>query len=213
MLIQYLAGRYTTTDVAIIAVVMIFALIFHNMVQAWVALRYGDPSPKYAGFLRFDPQQHLEPIGILLLFILGFGWPKPIPVNSRNVRGRGREEATIWYSGPAAYLLVAFVSVLLARVFLAMNNVVLYQSFAFACMVAILHTTINLFPVYPLDGARAALAWGSRGVRQFVQQISSYGLLGFIVIFFVLSAIGVTATIQFAFLNLFDRIIRLIPGL
>jgi Zn-dependent protease len=213
MLLQYLSGGYTTTDVAIIAVVMIFALIFHNIVQAYMAMRYGDSSPKYAGYLRFDPQQHLEPIGVLLLFILGFGWPKPVPVNSRNIRGRGGPEATVWYSGPGAYLLVAFVCILLARIFLATGSPLLYRSFILASGVAILHATINLFPVFPLDGAKAALAWGNQQVRQFVQQISSYGLLGFIVIFFVLSSIGVTGAISSFFIGLFNDIVSLIPGL
>ncbi|CAN5623310.1 membrane protein [soil metagenome] len=213
MLLNFMQGFYNPTDLAIVAVVMVFALIFHNVVQAYVAQRYGDSSPKYAGYMRFDPQGQLEPIGVLLLFILGFGWPKQVPVNSRNVRGRGREEAVIWYSGPAAYLLIAFVCVLAARIFLVTGSLLLYRSFLLAASVAVLHATINLFPVFPLDGAKAALAWGSRQVRQFVQKISSYGLLGFIVIFLVLSALGITGAIQSFFLNLFEAVVRLVPGL
>ena len=67
------------TVLVISAIVMIIALIFHNVLQSWVASRYGDNNPRFAGFMRFDPQQQLEPIGVLLLFLLGFGWPKAIP--------------------------------------------------------------------------------------------------------------------------------------
>jgi Zn-dependent protease len=66
----------------------------------------------------------------------------------------------------------------------------------------VLHAVINLFPVFPLDGARAALAWGDRTVRQFVQQLAQFGVLGFIVIFMLLSATGVTGAIMLFFRNL-----------
>ncbi len=213
MLLDYFQGRYNTTDVVIVSIIMIFALILHNIVQAYVASRYGDSSPKFAGFMHFDPQRQLEPIGVIFLFLLGFGWPKTINVNSRNYSGRGRQEAMVWYSGPLTYLAVAFFSVLLATVFNAVNSPVLARSFFLAASVSTLHAVINLFPVYPLDGARAALAWGNSDVRRIVQQIASYGLLGFIVVFLLLSFTGIINGLISFFLTLFIRIVGLIPGL
>lgn len=201
------------TVLVISAIVMIMALIFHNMAQAWVAARYGDHSPKLSGYMGFDPQLQLEPFGVLFLFLLGFGWPRAIPVNSRNVRGRGREEAIIWYSGPLTYLLVATVSYLLTVIFLSAGSGELASAFAVAGDLAILHAVINLFPVFPLDGARAALAWGGPGVRRVIGQLASYGVLGFIVIFFLLSATGITGAIMGFFRNLILGLLRLIPGL
>lgn len=202
------------TVLIISAVVMIIALIFHNILQSWVAARYGDSSPRLAGFMRFDPQQQLEPLGVLFLFLLGFGWPKPIPVNGRNYRGRGRQEALVWYAGPLAYLIVAFLSMLAGTVIVAAGgNVTLYRAFLIAASYAVLHAVINLFPVFPLDGARAALAWGNAEVRRLVQQIASWGLLGFIVIFLLLSYTGVIGRIQAFFLGVFQSVIGLIPGL
>lgn len=212
-LIQFLQGAYSLNDFIIFAVVMVFALIFHNVFQAWIASRYGDPSPRFSGFLSFDPQQHLEPIGVLLLFVFGLGWPKPIPTNSRNYSGRGRQEALVWYSGPLAYLIVAFFCVLLAAVFVATGNFPLARSFNLTAGIAVVHAVLNLFPVYPLDGAKAALAWGNADVRRFVQQVASFGLLGFIVVLFIFSAVGLTGGLVRFFLGLFARIISLIPGL
>jgi Zn-dependent protease len=185
------------TILIIASLVMVMALIFHNIVQAWVARRYGDLTPTYQGFGKFDPQTHLEPMGVFFLLLLGFGWPKQVPVNSRNYPGRGRQEAIVWYSGPAAYLLVAAVSFLvseLLRVAAGGQQVVL--AFQVAGVVAIRHAVINLFPVFPLDGARAALAWGDAGVRRFIQQIAQYGFIGFIAIFLILSYTGVLRTIE-----------------
>lgn len=214
MILDYFSNpSYTPTILIITAIIMVMALIFHNMVQAYVASRYGDNGPKFSGFMRFDPQVHLEPFGVLFLFLLGFGWPKPIPTNSRNYSGRGKQEALVWYSGPAAYLVVSFVSYLLARIFLSMGQTELFSAFANAGSLAILHGVINLFPVYPLDGAKAALAWGSPEVRKVVQQIAQFGFIGFIVIFFVLSSVGVTGGIIAFFRALFMNIINVIPGL
>ncbi len=202
------------TTLIIAAIIMIMALIFHNIVQAWVASRLGDSSPRLAGFMNFDPQQQLEPFGVLFLFLLGFGWPKSITTNSRNYQQRGRQEAIVWYSGPAAYLAVAFVCYLVAVLFLQLSgNIELGRAFAAAGDIAILHAMINLFPVFPLDGAKAALAWGNADVRRIVQRIAGFGILGFIVIFMVLSFSGITGAIMGFFRNLILSILGLIPGL
>ncbi len=190
------------TVLIIASIVMVMALIFHNIAQAWMASRLGDATPRYQGFLAFDPKTHLEPMGVLFLFLLGFGWTRQVPVNSRNYAGRGRREALVWYTGPLAYLLVATLSYVVAFSFLLAASGELASAFAVAGDVAILHAVINLFPVYPLDGARAALAWGDRSVRQFVQQLAQFGILGFIVIFMLLSFTGVTGAIMGFFRSL-----------
>lgn len=213
MIISYIQGIYTTTDLIIVSLVMILALVFHNVFQAYLASRYGDANPRFAGYMSFDVQRHLEPTGVLFLFLLGFGWPQAIPTNSRNYRGRGQQEAIVWYGGPLAYLLVALVSSLIAAVFAAMESPILARSFILASSVAVIHAVINLFPVFPLDGAKAVLAWGNPSLRRFVQQIASYGPFGFVIFFFILSYLGVTGALQRFFQGVILSIIGLIPGL
>ena len=201
------------TILVISAVIMVIALMFHNVLQSWVASRYGDNTPRFSGFMSFDPQRQLDPFGVLFLFLLGFGWPKPVPANSRNYRGRGRQEAFVWYSGPLAYLIVALLSVLAGLIFRALDNPQLFTAFVVAGQIAVRHAVINLFPVFPLDGAKAALAWGNADVRRLVQQVASYGLIGFIVVFLVLSFTGVLGALEGFFLNIIFSILSLIPGL
>ena len=210
MLFNYLNNP---TVLIIATVIMVMALIFHNIVQTWVASRYGDNSARYAGFMNFDPQLHLEPMGVVFLFVFGFGWTKTVPINSRNYHGKGRQEAIVWYSGPLTYLVVALISFLLALVFARFENMEFIQGFAAAGNAAIIHAVINLFPVYPLDGAHAALAWGNPSVRRFIQQVQSYGFIGFIVIFMLLSYTGVTSAIANIFRNLIFTLLGFIPGL
>lgn len=212
MIINYLRDN-NTINLIIGALVMVIALVFHNVFQSFVASRYGDANPKFAGFMSFDIQRQLDPMGILFLFLLGFGWPHPIPTNSRNYKGRGTQEALVWYSGPLAYLIVAFVTALVAAVFAALGNLNLARAFGYASGIAVLHAVINLFPIFPLDGAKAALAWGNPSVRRFVQQMASFGPFGFIIFFFVLNYLGVTSGLQFFFQSLIFRLISLLPGL
>ena len=212
MLLDFFQTQDLNTLV-ISAVVMVIALMFHNVFQAWVASRYGDNGPRFSGYMSFDPQQQLEPIGVVFLFLLGFGWPRAIPTNSRNYRGRGRQEAIVWYSGPLAYLIITLLCYLVALIFQNLARQDLALAFVRTGDIATLHAVINLFPVYPLDGAKAALAWGNADVRRVVQQIASYGFIGFIVIFFVLSFTGVLGGITNLFRDLILTILGLIPGL
>lgn len=201
------------TVLVIAAIVMVMALIFHNIVQAWVADRLGDRSPRLAGFAAFEPQRQLDPFGVLFLLLLGFGWPRAVPVNSRNYRGRGRAEAWVWLSGIGAYLAVAFVCLLLAAIFRGMNSPMLDLAFEVAASYAVLHGVINLFPLLPLDMGRAALAWGHPDVRRVIMQVAQFGVLGFMVFFFFLNATGVIGRLMFFISNVFSRVIGLIPGL
>ena len=215
MLFDLLQNRsFTPTMLVIAGIVMVFALIFHNVFQSWVAARYGDYGPKFAGFTSWDPQQHLQPIGVVFLFLLGFGWTNPVAVNGRNYRGRGRQEAVVWYAGPVAFLIVAFISFLVARLVAALGSgPELVGAFAYAGNIAIIHAVVNVFPVYPLDGARAALAWGNADVKRVIQQIASYGFIGFIVVFLVLQYTGILGLVSGLFRRLVYGLLGLVPGL
>ena len=189
------------TVLVISAIVMLMALMFHNVAQAYVARRLGDLTASYQGFGRFDPQTHLDPMGVLLLRVLGFGWTKPIPVNSRNYRGRS--EALVWYAGPASYLLVATASWVVAVVLLrAGGGSDVVGGFWAAGQIAILHAVVQIIPVFPLDGARAVLAWGPREVRRVVEQVAQFGFIGFIVVFMLLSYTGVLGSVTRFFTQL-----------
>jgi Zn-dependent protease len=208
MLLNYFNNM---TILVIASIVMILALIFHNVFQTWVASRLGDHSPRLAGFGAFDPQRQLDGFGVILLLLLGFGWPRQIPVNSRNYRGK--REALVWYSGPVAYLIVALLSFIAAQLLLRGGGIEVANGFAVAGRVAILHAAINLFPVLPLDGGHGALVLGNASVRRLVHQIAGYGTLGFIVLFLLLSYSGLLGRLMNFLQRLIVSVIRLIPGL
>ena len=65
----------------IIAIPLLYAVIFHELAHGWVAYRMGDPTAKSLGRLSLNPLKHLDPMGTMMLFLFGFGWAKPVPVN------------------------------------------------------------------------------------------------------------------------------------
>ena len=65
----------------LLAIPLLYSIIVHELAHGWVAYRMGDPTAKYAGRLTLNPLKHLDPIGTAMLFIFGFGWAKPVPVN------------------------------------------------------------------------------------------------------------------------------------
>ena len=72
----------------LIAIPLLYAIIFHELAHGWVANRMGDPTAKSLGRLSFNPLKHLDPVGTIMLFIFGFGWAKPVPVNFNQLRDR-----------------------------------------------------------------------------------------------------------------------------
>jgi len=75
----------------LVAVPLLYSIIIHEVAHGWVANRMGDPTAKWSGRLSLNPIKHLDPIGTLMLFLVGFGWAKPVPVNINNIPDLGRD--------------------------------------------------------------------------------------------------------------------------
>ncbi len=93
--------------VAAFAFSMLVGLALHEFMHAYAADRLGDATPRRYGRLTLDPRAHLDPIGSTLIFFIGFGWAKPVPVNPRNTRNPKTAMATIAAAGPLTNLAVA----------------------------------------------------------------------------------------------------------
>ena len=99
-------GAWLSSDPAGFAMYMIYlvvaaltSLILHECAHGYVAYRCGDPTAKMLGRLTLDPRRHLDPIGTVCMFLLGFGWARPVPVNPRNYRHPRRDEYLVSVAG------------------------------------------------------------------------------------------------------------------
>lgn len=94
--------------------VILFSLILHECAHGYVAFKCGDPTAKMLGRLSLNPARHLHPLGTLCMFLFGFGWAKPVPVNPRNFRNYRRDDFFVSIAGITVNMTIFIVAVLLS---------------------------------------------------------------------------------------------------
>lgn len=196
----------------IVVALVLFGFVLHNVVQVLVAAALGDKTAKNSGFASTDPRIHLDPLSFVFLILLGFAVPRSIPVNSRSFAGKGRMEGFVWLSGPIAMIIWSFILYFIARLlidFAPIQTEIIIQGLTGASLISLRITAVYLVPVPPLDGARALYSVGDYNTRRFLNQLASYGSIGFIIIFFVLSYVGVLGVISSAIFTVFSQIISI----
>ena len=162
------------------------ALTLHEFGHAWTALRFGDPTAKLMGRVTLDPLKHLDVMGTIFIFVIGFGWAKPVPVNPANFRPEQRRQAEFWVSlaGIIANLLQAVAYALIWRALLLVNpdlmngSIFLPLFLQWGVLINLALALFNLLPLYPLDGAHVLknlLPW--RQAIQFVELSQRYGAI------------------------------------
>ena len=156
-------------------IVVFAALPVHEYAHAFVADKLGDHTARYQGRLNINPFTHLDLIGSVALVLTGFGWAKPVPINPNNFRNRKVGMAISAAAGPISNLLMAFISVILFKVFYLIpgDNVVisaLYSVFSIMAQVNVSLAIFNLIPIPPLDGSRISTLFLSERVYFKIMQ-------------------------------------------
>ena len=145
----------------VISVVFVILCILplHEFAHGWVANKLGDPTAKLEGRLTLNPLASVDPMGAVALILFGFGWAKPVPVNSRYFKNPKRDMAITALAGPVSNLLAALVGailVVLMEVFSPYNafTAFLFNVLSYYVVVNISLAVFNLIPMPPLDGSR-----------------------------------------------------------
>jgi len=102
---------------------ILIALTFHEFAHGYVAYRFGDPTAKNHGRLTLNPLAHLDPMGTIMIFLIHFGWAKPVPVDPRYLGNPKRDMMWIAAAGPLMNVALALVSGILIRIFLVTDLV------------------------------------------------------------------------------------------
>lgn len=110
MIRTYGLSRIGLAMIILTAFCAMVALICHEVAHGWVANKLGDPTAKQEGRLTLNPAAHIDPVGMLLLLLVGFGWAKPVPINTRYFKNPRRDIALVSAAGPLANFLLALVS-------------------------------------------------------------------------------------------------------
>ena len=157
------------------AVPLLYSVILHELAHGWVAYRLGDPTARQAGRLSFNPIKHLDPIGTAMLFLIGFGWARPVPVNFNQLRNRRGAMIAVAAAGVIANILVAFGAMLLNRLLAPSPSSPLGGPLYWLAQINIILAAFNLIPLPPLDGSKILMGFASQNVQNILLRIEPYG--------------------------------------
>ena len=161
----------------VIAVPLMYAIIFHELAHGWVAYQMGDPTAKNQGRLSLSPFRHLDPMGTLMLFIVGFGWAKPVPVNFSYIRDYRKGMVLVSSAGIIANIILAFLALLIYSMVSMPNTsrlALLLVSFA---RINIILAAFNLIPIPPLDGSKILMGFAPANIQAFLMRFERFGFL------------------------------------
>ncbi|MGI5837711.1 MAG: site-2 protease family protein [Chloroflexota bacterium] len=166
---------FNIEQLLLLAPAFVVAIAVHEASHALAAQLLGDPGPSQAGRLTLNPLRHLDPLGTVALFFVGFGWGKPVSVQPWRFRvGAVTGMAIVAFAGPLANVVTAALFGLPLRLDMPLPDIV----WAFAYFVAsinVLLAVFNLIPLPPLDGFSVLMGILPSPLAQKIAPIAQYG--------------------------------------
>jgi len=191
-----------------VTVALLLGIAFHEFCHALVASRLGDQTARNLGRVTLNPLAHLDPFGTLLLFIAGFGWGKPVPVNAYALRNGPRTGmAVVAAAGPVSNLAVATIMAIPIRLgLIPWHNPFVINAFSvetwavsdyiglFLGASVFINCTLavfNLLPLAPLDGFRVWVGLLPIELARPIAKTERYGILILMGLFFLGPLMGI----------------------
>ncbi len=190
---------------------ILIGLSFHEFAHAYVANKLGDPTPKYQGRVTVNPMAHVDPIGIICLIFLGFGWGLPVQINPRYFKNTRRDEFLVAISGITLNFILAIVFaglVKLIEVFalgFAMSSMgeIVVEVLLYVVKINLVLMVFNLLPVPPLDGFNIITQVFNLKQNELYYKIYDKGMI----ILLVLILFNITDVLIFPALNFFYSLV------
>ena len=193
---------------------VLLCLTVHETCHGLAAYALGDPTARQAHRLSLNPLRHIDWFGLLMMFLAGFGWAKPVPVNPNYFKKPKQGMALTALAGPMSNFLLALIMLLAARIFcdVASYSEANQRILDFILMVAILSIGLGLFnlvPIPPLDGSKVLFAVLPDRAYDQLMRYERYGMLVlFALVFFDVGSNALSQAISWVF-DLFCRVVGL----
>lgn len=185
------AGDYFSAmiSVATRCFVVFCCMPLHEYAHAYVASKCGDETARAQGRLTPNPFAHLDLIGTLMIFLIGFGYAKPVPVNPARLKHPRRDFALISLAGPVSNLLISFILVFLAYIVAAIGGdntaaQAIVTFFYMAGLINVMLAVFNFIPIPPLDGSRILTVILPDKIYFGIMKYERYIMIGFMAIVF-----------------------------
>jgi Zn-dependent protease len=175
----------------LLAVSLIAAISLHEFGHAYVADLQGDRMPRAMGRVSLNPMRHLDPLGTIFIFLVGFGWGKPVEFRTQALSSKRFGPAAVALAGPAMNLVLAVVGAIAFRIVadpvtrevvttfgaLPQGASVLAQLTFYFTSINILLAIFNLIPLPPLDGSRLLTVFLPPRRQNIIFFLDRYGFL------------------------------------
>ena len=165
----------------ILAPPILLAITFHEYAHGWTAMKFGDPTAKMMGRLTLNPLVHLDPIGTLMLFLVHFGWAKPVPVDPRYFSDPKRQMLWVALAGPVANMILAFFSGILiigfasSNFMFSSNTAIIGNMLVYSLQINLALAVFNMLPIPPLDGSKILRGLLPYEYEHIAFQMEQYG--------------------------------------
>ena len=164
-MLHYLEAMFRQMDVSSLldaaarVAAVLLCLTVHELCHGLAALSLGDPTAKSMDRLSLNPLRHIDWLGLLMMFTVGFGWAKPVPVDPRYFKDPKKGMALTALAGPASNFMLAFSLILIGKgIYLYADYTPVWNGiYNFLHLTAVLSIGLGLFnllPIPPLDGAK-----------------------------------------------------------
>ncbi len=143
------------------AIVVLLCISVHEAAHGFMAYKLGDRTAKWMGRISINPMRHLDPVGALCMLFFGFGWAKPVMVNSFNFKNPKRGMALVSLAGPISNFILAFIGVILLKLVVVLGIPYFKYLNEFIELLIFLNVGLgvfNLLPIPPLDGSKIFLS-------------------------------------------------------
>ena len=169
---------------------LLIALTIHEYAHARTAYALGDPTPRFMGRLTLNPVAHLDPIGLIMLWLFKFGWAKPVPVNPSYFKDGRKGMIYVSLAGPGSNILTAFVAAFLVSLLAKFHLLASpwYEILQLTYIYNLVFAVFNLIPIPPLDGSKVLMSLLPGRHAYAMQNLEQYGpfiLIGLVYIGFI----------------------------
>jgi len=206
------AGGFLMTLIVGLPAIVI-AMVVHEYSHARVADALGDYTPRMQGRLTLNPAAHVDPVGLLMLFLVHFGWAKPVQINPNNFSNPRRDDILVSLAGPASNLVTAFIA-LLVWVFMLKLGVSVSEGTALVLNLIIRYNInfaiFNMLPIPPLDGSHILKQILPYEMSRAYENLERYSFIFLILILFTPILDYVFIPLQIIIYGLFNAVANLL---